>query len=415
MKTNITKSTHRNSTLSQTQTTDSVETKIPTRNVVGMKAAVSVSSPTVSSRGEQLAALIPEITVGIDLADTKHQVCVLNQLGHVEQEFAIPNNSDSIGSLAHRFPNARFVMEVGTHSPWISAQLREMNCEVLVGNARKLKAISEHERKCDELDARTLAKIGRMDTDLLYPINHVTQDALKDRLVISSRETLVDQRKRLVQSVRGSVKALGLRIEGCSPEVFPRRVRVALVAESELFDTLEPILQAIEKMTEGIRKLDRKLSKLSAEKYPITQLLQRIQGVGPITAIAFVLAVEDPSRIDGTRNIGAYFGLVPGRDQSGDCDKQLGISKTGNPYIRKLLVQCAQYILGAHGPDCDLKRFGERRAGKSGEGKRSAKGAKRKAIVAVARKLAVLLLSLWKSGQDYEPFRHGNEVPCASH
>ena len=205
----------------------------------------------------------------------------------------------------------------------------------------------------------------------------MSQDALKDRLIISSRENLVNERKRLIQSVRGSVKALGRRIET---------------------------------MNQSISELDGKLKELSAEKYPATQILQQVTGVGPVTAIAFVLAIEDPNRIDETRNVGAYFGLAPGRDQSGESDPQKGISKTGNPYIRKLLTQCAQYIMGAHGPECDLRNYGQRRAAKGGETKKAAKGAKKKAVTAVARKLGVLLLTLWKTGATYEPLRHSTKT-----
>jgi transposase len=365
---------------------------------------------------EQYRALCNEIpveTIGIDLGDRSHRLCVTDRLGMITEERAIENDRLAVSALARQHPNARFVMEVGTHSPWISALLRELGCEVIVGNARKLKAISEHERKSDELDARTLAKIGRMDIDLLYPVNHVSQDALKDRLIISSRENLVNTRKRTIQSVRGSVKALGLRIESCGAEVFPGRARKSLAGENRVLSTIEPLLKCVETMNESIAELDAKLATLSAEKYPETAILQQVAGVGPITAIAFVLAIEDPNRIDITRNIGAYFGLVPGRDQSGESDPQKGISKTGNDYIRKLLTQCAQYILGEHGPDCDLRGYGLRRAAKGGDTKKAAKGAKKKAITAVARKLAVLLLSLWKSGATYEPLRHSTEAAAA--
>ena len=162
-----------------------------------------------------------------------------------------------------------------------------------------------------------------------------------------------------------------------------------------VLSSIEPTLKCIEALNESIAELDKKLKALSTDKYPATKILQQVTGVGPITAIAFVLAVEDPSRIEGTRNIGAYFGLTPGRDQSGDSDPQKGITKTGNDYIRKLLTQCAQYIMGAHGPECDLRSFGLRRAAKGGDTNKASKGAKKKAVTAVAGKLAVLLLSLW--------------------
>jgi len=352
---------------------------------------------------------IPVETIGIDLGDKSHRVCIVDRLGNITMEKALDNNRLALTQLASEHREARFVMEVGTHSPWISALFRELGCEVIVGNSRKLKAISQHERKCDELDARTLAKIGRMDVDLLYPINHVSQDALKDRLIISTRENLVDQRKSLIQSIRGSVKALGLRIDSCGAAVFPARTRTILSDNRDVLETIEPTLKCIETMNESISELDAKLAKLSAEKYPATQILQQVAGVGPVTAIAFVLAIEDPNRIDDPRNVGAYFGLAPGRDQSGESDPQQKITKTGNPYMRKLLTQCAQYIMGAHGPECDLRTYGMRRAAKGGETKKAAKGAKKKAITAVARKLAVLLLTLWRTGATYEPVRHSTK------
>lgn len=359
---------------------------------------------------EKLQAKIPEYTVGIDLGDLRHRICVNDRLGLITEERAMDNTELAFRALAAQYPRARFVIEVGTHSPWISSLLRELGCEVIVGNARKLKAISEHERKCDELDARTLAKLGRMDIDLLYPIQHINQASLKDRLIISTRENLVKQRKCLVQSVRGSVKPVSSRIAPCCVEVFPGLARKDLADQPDILATIEHTLKVIDSLNESIKQLDAQIEKISLEKYPVTQQLRQVPGVGPITALAFVLAIEDPRRIDRTREVGAYLGLVPGRDQSGDCDPQKGISKTGNPYLRKLLTQCAQYILGAHGPDSDLRQFGLRRAHRCGDTRKSARGAKKKAITAVARKLAVLLLSLWKSGEDYQPFRNAQPV-----
>ena len=290
-------------------------------------------------------------------------------------------------------------IEVGTHSPWISDHLVREGCEVFVANARKLRAVYENERKCDALDARMLAKIARLDPDLLSPVTHISQEAMADRLVLGNRDRLVEHRTALVQSVRFSLKSLGLRVASCSAPVFPRRVRETLAGHGTLLAGIEPVLTVVAAMNSSIAELDRQVERLGAEKYPVAQKLRQIPGVGPVTSLAFVLAVEDPSRIGATRDIGAYFGIVPRRDQSGNSDKSLGISKTGNAYVRTLLVQCAQHILGPHGPESDLRRFGLRLAERGG------RAAKRKAIVAVARKLAVLMLSLWKSGEDYRPLR----------
>lgn len=342
---------------------------------------------------------IPQTTIGVDLGDTKHHYCVLDQAGKSLAEGTLFNTKEALSELAARYPGARVAIEVGTHSPWISDHLVREGCEVFVANARKLRAVYENERKCDALDARMLAKIARLDPDLLSPVTHISQEAMADRIVLGSRDRLVEHRTALVQAVRFSLKSLGLRVASCSAPVFPRRVRETLAGHGTLLAGIEPVLTVVAAMNSSIAELDRQVERLGAEKYPVAQKLRQIPGVGPVTSLAFVLAVEDPSRIGATRDIGAYFGIVPRRDQSGNSDKSLGISKTGNAYVRTLLVQCAQHILGPHGPESDLRRFGLRLAERGG------RAAKRKAIVAVARKLAVLMLSLWKSGEDYRPLR----------
>lgn len=343
-----------------------------------------------------------QITIGVDLGDTQHRYHVLDQAGNTIGRGGLLNSREAFTRLAEQYPGARVAIEVGTHSPWISAHLLDQGCEVYVANARKLRAIYENERKCDEYDAEMLARIARVDTSLLKPITHISQKAMTDRLVLRSREQLVESRKSLMQSVRGSVKSLGYRIDSCSASVFAKRARVVMGENTVAMCGLEPILRAIEEMSESIAKLDAEVERLGREEYEITKIFRQISGVGPVSALAFALAIEDPGRIGKTRDVGAYLGIVPRRDQSGGTDKSLGISKTGNAYVRKLLVQCAQHILGASRTDCDLRRFGLKLAERGG------KAAKKKAIVAVARKLAVLLLSLWKSGEDYDPDRIKN-------
>ena len=164
---------------------------------------------------------------------------------------------------------------------------------------------------------------------------------------------------------------------------------------------LGPILEQIGSLTERIRKYDRKLEAISKESYPETSLLRQVEGIGPLTALTFVLTIEDPYRFEKSRSVGAYLGLVPARDQSGDRDpREKRISKEGEEMLRKLLVSCAHYILGPFGSDSDLRRHGQKIASRGG------KNAKKRAVVAVARKLAVLLHSLWMSAEVYEPLRN---------
>lgn len=348
---------------------------------------------------------IPQTTIVVDLGDMKHHFCVLDQAGKIIGEGTLPNTAEALQALAMKHTCARVALEVGGHSPWVSELLADGGCEVLVANARKLRAVYQNERKCDKLDARMLAKIARLDPELLAPINHVSRAARVDRLSLIGRDRLVEHRKALVQSVRSSVKSLGCRIASSSPEVFPKRARASLAGEPELLAIIEPMLSAIEAMNASIRELGREIERLGCEHYPATERLRQIPGVGPITALAFVLAIEDPARIARTRDVGAYFGIVPRRDQSGGTDKALGISKTGNAYVRKLLVQCAQHILGPFGSESDLRTFGTKLHQRGG------KAAKKRAIMAVARKLAVVMLSLWRNGADYCPQR--NPAPAS--
>jgi transposase len=164
-----------------------------------------------------------------------------------------------------------------------------------------------------------------------------------------------------------------------------------------LLPALGSILETIGSLTGRIREYDRKLETISKEHYPQTELLRQVEGVGPLTALTFVLTLEDPYRFEKSRSVGAYLGLVPARDQSGDRDPQRRISKEGDEMLRRLLVSGAHYILGPFGKDSDLRRHGEKIASRGG------KNAKKRAVVAVARKLAVLLHSLWISAEIYEP------------
>ncbi len=167
-----------------------------------------------------------------------------------------------------------------------------------------------------------------------------------------------------------------------------------------LWPALGPILEQIASLTQRIRDYDRKLEEISKESYPETELLRQVEGIGPLTALTFVLTLEDPYRFEKSRSVGAYLGLVPATSQSGDRDPQKRISKEGDEMLRRLLVGSAHYILGPFGSDSDLRRHGQKIASRGG------KNAKKRAVVAVARKLSVLLHSLWVSGEVYDPLRN---------
>jgi len=335
------------------------------------------------------------ITVGIDMGDKKHNICIIDADSEIVKRSTVSNTSTAIRKYFKKISPCLVVMEAGTHSRWVSQIISELGHDVLVGNPRKLRAIWDSNAKTDDRDAEMLARIGRFDRNLLYPIHHRGNEAQADLAVIKSRDMLVKVRASLVQHARGLVKSCGGRIPKCSTASFHKRLRDEM--PEELRPALTPILESIENVTEQIKMCDYRLKEL-VQKYPETEILLEIPGVGPVTSLAFILTLESPERFKKSRDVGAYVGLTPKRDQSGKTDKQLGITKAGDTYLRTLLVGCAQYILGHFGPDCNLRRCGLKIAERGG------KNGKRRAVVAVARKLAVLMHALWKSGATYDPF-----------
>jgi transposase len=337
-----------------------------------------------------------DITIGLDLGDRRHRFCVLDGAGGMIEEGSVLNERATLGELSSRYRGALVVLEAGCHSPWISRHLEEQGCRVLVANPRKLRAIYQHERKSDRRDAQMLARIGRLDPALLYPVRHGSAEAQADLLRIKLRDSLVRARVALINSVRFTLKSLGYTTPNPSSERFHKVVMEGL--PEALRQMIAPSVEALAELTARIKTLELEINALVKMKYPQAARLQQIPGVGPITALYFVLKIEDPNRFAQVRNVGAYAGLCPRRDQSGESDPQLRISKRGDAYLRRLLVSAAQYILGPFGPASALRQYGLMLAAEG------TARAKKRATVAVARKLAVLLLSLWKHQRPYQPF-----------
>ena len=337
--------------------------------------------------------------VGMDLGDLSNHICILNHDGVVLQITSIDNTASGINMFFDQFDIPRKVLiaiETGTHSPWISQVLKARGFRVLVGNARKLRLIWDSTNKTDQRDAQMLARIARFDPDLLSPVHHRSRLAHMDLALLKARDVLVRCRTSLINFVRGTSKTAGVRLRPCSAEAFSKSVIEQL--PKELLAAALPCIDSIAELTRKIRHLDSRIETLCTESYPETIALRGITGVGPLTALGYVLTLEDPYRFKKSRDVGPYLGLTPKRDQSGQSDKPLSITKAGNTYLRRLLVNASQYILGPFGPDCDLRRYGLRIASRGG------KVAKRKAAVAVARKLAVMMHHLWKNKAEYAPF-----------
>lgn len=340
--------------------------------------------------------------IGLDLGDKHSYLTVIDQDGEMIEETRVPTTRSAFQRKFSSLSTSKIAMEVGAQSRWVSDLLRELGHEVLVANARKLRAIYANPRKGDRVDAEILARLARLDPNLLSPIHHRSPQAQADLAVIRSRDALVRTRTLLINHARGIVKSFGDRLPSCSANYFATKVAPSI--PESLHPALLSILDTIASLTQQIRSYDRQIEAISEEHYPETTLLRRIDGVGPITALAFILTIEDHQRFPKSRDVGPALGLVPRRDQSGDHDPQLRITKTGNAFLRRLLAGCAQYILGPFGPDCDLRRWGLKLAESGG------KNAKKRAVIAVARKLAILLHCLWKNGEVYDPFYQSQRI-----
>lgn len=344
--------------------------------------------------------------VGMDLGDKYSVLCTLDGSGEIIEESRIRTTPAGMAGRFEHLARSRVVLEAGTHSPWVSRQVESYGHEVVVANPRRVALIYREHTKTDEIDAEVLARLGRVDPALLSPIQHRGAETIADRAVLRARTAVVRSRSRLIQVVRSVVKSQGLRLPASGTNSFAGRVRDEIPAE--LQTALSPMVEIIDELTRQIRAYDRAIERIAEEKYPETMLLRQVTGVGAVTALAFVLTIENPHRFASSRSVASYLGLRPRRSQSGGSDPQMRITKAGDREMRRLLVQAAHYILGPFGEDSDLRRFGERLAARGG------KSGKKRAVVAVARKLAVLLHRLWSTGETYEPLRSVSKTMAAA-
>ena len=271
-----------------------------------------------------------------------------------------------------------------------------------MAHAQKVQLITKSSRKDDRHDARTLARLARIDPELLGPVRHRSAQAQIHLTVIRARAELVSARTALVNAARGLVKSYGQRLPKCGTQQVSRELAADLNAE--LREVLEPLLREVESLNQRIQEYDQRMEKIAKESHPEVARLKQVKGVGTQIALTYVLTLEDPQRFAKSREVGCFLGLKPGRRDSGLSQPQMHITKEGDRYLRTMLVQGAHYILGPFGADSDLRRWGLKLSARGG------KNAKKRAVVAVARKLAVLLHRLWVSGEVYEPLRNSHKA-----
>ena len=343
-----------------------------------------------------------KLTIGLDLGDRFSYYCVLDETGRIVVESRVSTSPKVMEAVFGAMARSRIALETGMHSPWVSRLLSGLGHEVIVAHARNVRLIGESRKKDDRLDAQTLARLARIDPELLCPVKQRSARAQADLTVIRARAGLVRARTALVNTARGLAKSYGERLRGCN--VRNMNPEKAEGLSPELQAALQPLLAALESLSERIAEYNQRIEKLAQESYPQVALLKQVKGVGTLIGLTFLLTLEDPHRFRKSRDVGCYLGLQPGRRNSGQSEPQMHISKEGDPYLRTLLVQGAQHILGPFGVDCDLRRWGLKLAERGG------KSGKKRAIIATARKLAVLLHHLWVSGEVYEPLHNSGRM-----
>lgn len=340
----------------------------------------------------QLAAT-QKLTIGIDIGDQSSRYCVLDQAGEVVSEGKLPTTKAGF-ELFTKMAEARIAIEVGTHSLWISHHLKKMGHDVIVANPRKVRLISDGARKNDRIDARHLARLARVDPELLFPIQHRGEAAQTELQVIRARAELMTVRTAMINSARGLVKPLGERLQLCDAD------QVGVTTADHLSEAaramLKPMLEAIENVSARIQEYDAKIDEIE-DSHPEVKLLKQVYGVGTMIALTFVLTIEEPGRFAHSRDVGPYLGLTPKQHESGESQPECRITKNGDKLLRSLLVQGAHCILRKNAPDSDLRKWGLEKAGTG------SKKTKKRAVVAVARRLAVLLHHLWVTGEVYDP------------
>lgn len=346
------------------------------------------------------------VTIGIDIGDRFSHYCAVDRAGAVLAEGRVATTAGAIELEFAKVPRKTIAIEAGTHSPWVSRLLTKLGHEVMVANPRKLRLIYENQSKSDRVDAEYLARVARLDPKLLGAIEHRSELGQCHLAVIRSRDTLVRTRARLIHHVRAAIKSIGGQVPSCTADAFHKRAAECI--PPNLRDALAPLVEMIAQLATQIRAFDRQIERLAEDRYPDTEVLTQIGGVGALTALAFILTLEDEQRFRRSRSVGAWLGLVPARHDSGESQPQKHITKEGDHYLRRLLVGSAQYILGHFGADCDLRRYGLAIAARGG------KNAKKRAAVAVARKLAVLLHHLWRSRDVYEPLYNSGRRQAAA-
>jgi transposase len=353
----------------------------------------ATSSPSL------FATPTPKLTLGLDVGDRTTHFAAVDGDRVLTERGSFATTPSALSKALSKFRGCKVALEAGSQSMWMCRALKRAGFQVQLIDPRRVQLITKDPRKTDRRDAEMIARLASAMPELLGSIHHRDEQAQADLSIIRARDGLVRVRTLMIQQVRSLAKGFGITLPAASAPAFEKRVRKLVPAL--LLPAVEPLLESIADTTKRIRASESLLERVTELRYPeAARLREQIRGVGPITAAAFVLSIEEPTRFDDSRKVGSWAGLCPKSFASGDSRPELGISKAGNGYLRRLLLQCAHYITGPFGKDSDLRRFGLRLIARGGS------AAKKRAAVAVARKLAVAMHHVWRTGADFDPLYH---------
>ena len=337
---------------------------------------------------------------GIDLHLKSSEVCVVDEAGEANERATIPTTEQSFVRWFGKRAPMRICIEASGLSPWVARVLRGLGHEVIVANAQRVRLIAESTLKNDRIDAETLARLVRMDPALLCPIRHRREATQRLRGMLRVRRILVNNRTACLNTARGLLRSFGYRVPGQRPERLARALARGMVPEA-LCALVAPLVATALELDEKVEALDREVVE-AGRAFPEVKRFQQVPGIGPLVALAYVLCIEDPSRFRSHRDLPSFLGLRPRMRESAERSHFGSITRQGDGEMRRLLVQAAHGCLRSR-QDSDLKRWAEQLAGRIG---------KKKAVVALARKLAVVLHHLWVSGENYQALRH--EIAAAA-
>lgn len=330
---------------------------------------------------------------GLDVSEKHIQICEID-VDDVVSEGRIATSDKKLREYFEGRAARRIVIEMSSHTRWITELLRSFGHEVLVVDPRRMKLVSGTLYKDDTLDAQTLAMLARDAPRLLktVPLRDIEHQRLLT--MVRARATAVEGRTRIINAIRGMLKPYGYRVPRSSHSVLATYLWSEV--EAPILRLIEPLMVLLETFDGQIARYDQEAERILPQLPPNARQLREIPGVGPLTVLYFVAIIGDPNRFAKSRDVGPYLGLCRRRDDSGEYQSELGITKAGDRYMRALLANCVSHIMGPFGKDSDLRDWGLKKLGGA------TRVEKKKMKVALARKLAVLLLTLWKSGKPYD-------------